>query len=272
MESGQCSNDAPEDDKSHIQNDDSNSDIELPEKTLEVKCNENPLKYRCEVCKVSFQTYYKFCLHNKNFLKYHKLHGNGNYTTIRKRGRRKKGKALYYTMKNKNKTLKRGRKCDFSFNSEIDHDYIGDIPLTKEIIAEKKYSTKQIFKSHTANENGGYTCKICDKTISQKWSFIDHLRRYTGDYAAFCEICNRGFNRVQPYRNHMVKHAAIKSDINPTSSVQAAKMENFTCDKCGRTFKWVGLSLFGIVKLGFILITPSFFSSEIGLLKTLRKK
>lgn len=192
----------------------------------------NSDRYKCTICRVSFQTYYKFSLHNKNFRKFHNLHDDKSW--IPKRGR-PKGKT-----KIKKIRRRRGRTGAYSCNSDDESNGIGDIPLTDEIIKENNYTLRQVFLSHRRNSEGKYECKICNRLSGHKYNFIDHLRKHTGEYVAQCEACNRNFTKMQNYRDHMNRHAA--NSANGGGSLDLSMLENIednTCKICDRTFKWV---------------------------------
>lgn len=78
---------------------------------------------------------------------------------------------------------------------------IGDIHLTMEIIKTNGYTLQQIFNSHSL-VNDFYQCKLCSKRISDRNSFIAHLRIHLGDWIGRCSKCNKGFSRKAHLQNH----------------------------------------------------------------------
>lgn len=78
---------------------------------------------------------------------------------------------------------------------------IGDIPLTDEIIKENKFTLLQVYKSHNIKD-GNFQCKICEKCLTTKHSFIAHLRKHTGDFIGYCRSCGCGCVRKQQLIQH----------------------------------------------------------------------
>lgn len=86
---------------------------------------------------------------------------------------------------------------------------IGDIPLTEAIIKANGYTMQQVFRSHRIVDDV-WKCKVCNKQLSNKASFIAHLRLHTGEFISDCKKCGKGFTREQHMKTHMRTCGSVK--------------------------------------------------------------
>lgn len=122
----------------------------------------------CRFCQLSFKSYYKLRKHHRLF---HPKNDFNDYGF--------------------------GQKPDQNYNN----DYIGDIPLTEEIIKEKGYSMEQVLMCHKIINNI-WQCKICEKVLCNREGLKAHLRLHTGEFVVRCNKCDKGFTRGWHLKTH----------------------------------------------------------------------
>lgn len=112
-----------------------------------------------------------------------------------------------------------------------------DIKLTEESIRERGLTINDLYRMHKVI-NDMFKCKVCHKHVGVL-TFMDHLRFHTGDYVAFCKMCNRGFNTKLGYQLHMKKHIGSKNGPIKRGRQKVNPADYVNCDICRQTFKGV---------------------------------
>ncbi len=54
--------------------------------------------------------------------------------------------------------------------------------------------------------SGGYICQICGKEFATWAGRYFHMAKHTGNYKVTCELCDKGFMKMDAYKNHMQMH------------------------------------------------------------------
>ncbi|CAH1776976.1 unnamed protein product [Owenia fusiformis] len=84
-------------------------------------------------------------------------------------------------------------------------------------------SMKQLTRNITQEDFGKkYSCGMCSKVYSLKWSLKDHIRRHTGENLRKCELCLKTFIK----KSHYIRHLRIHTGEKP-----------FKCDICSKTYR-----------------------------------
>lgn len=102
-------------------------------------------------------------------------------------------------------------------------DVIGNKPLTDETIRENSYTVQQILANHKPI-GGSYVCKICQRKVLSRLSFIAHLRLHTGEFVAHCHRCGKGVTRVWHLKDHE-KHCPALKKPKEDNAPPAKKMK-----------------------------------------------
>ncbi len=54
--------------------------------------------------------------------------------------------------------------------------------------------------------SGGYICQICGREFATWAGRYFHMAKHTGKYKVTCELCDKGFMKMDAYKNHMQMH------------------------------------------------------------------
>lgn len=112
-----------------------------------------------------------------------------------------------------------------------------DTKLSEDVIREMGLALNDLHSMHTAI-NGIFKCLVCYKHVSVV-NFMDHLRFHTGDYVAYCKMCNKGFNRKVGYQMHMKKHMGAMNGPIKRGRRKCKPSDYVTCERCKHVFKGV---------------------------------
>ena len=76
-------------------------------------------------------------------------------------------------------------------------------------------------KKDLCSEMKIFRCNECNKSLTSRRGFQQHVQHHTGQYSYFCKICRKGFSSTTHYKLHMRGHEG----------------RGFSCDFCGKVFK-----------------------------------
>lgn len=88
----------------------------------------------------------------------------------------------------------------------------------------KTYKYRAQLKKHIMKHRGldvRFTCSICNKIVTSKKSFSDHMKIHTGEKSSVCDICGKAFTVEKYLTVHRRTHTGEKP---------------YTCDICGKSF------------------------------------
>ena len=51
-----------------------------------------------------------------------------------------------------------------------------------------------------------FRCNECNKTLTSRRGFQQHIQHHTGQYSYFCKICRKSFNSSSHYKEHVMAH------------------------------------------------------------------
>jgi len=161
--------------------------------------HENPGSFKCDICKVGFNT-------KLNLNAHHKIHIN-----------------------NRPKPLK-CNKCDYATDSSATFRYH---LKTHERIIQRCDKCNKILRKNMIHDCR-LDCKLCGKKFSHRDTLLRHIKHHhdpNPKKICFheCDICGSKFIKKQSIRNHMEKkHLVEQVEI---------KVQTFTCDLDGKMFK-----------------------------------
>ncbi|OXU21388.1 hypothetical protein TSAR_006575 [Trichomalopsis sarcophagae] len=109
----------------------------------------------------------------------------------------------------------------------IDHfseQHCDEAPVFKCIICGSLYKDLKRFYTHYHKHGSDeYTCKICGKLFTRKWSLQLHAAVHTDAKPYNCDQCDKLFKTMNALRDHKKKHLSDKP--------------LHTCDHCGKSFR-----------------------------------
>jgi len=98
-------------------------------------------------------------------------------------------------------------------------------------------------------ERGNYSCKICNRVLTYKYSLEKHMLLHTASYPYKCQLCSKRFNHKANLDKHLVVHSGEKPFVcqicarpfSQKSNLQRHQLTHtqnreFVCDVCGKRF------------------------------------
>ena len=98
-------------------------------------------------------------------------------------------------------------------------------------------------------ERGNYSCKICNRVLTYKYSLEKHMLLHTGSFPYKCHICSKRFNHKANLDKHLVVHSGEKPYVchicsrpfSQKSNLQRHQLthtqnRDFVCEVCGKRF------------------------------------
>ena len=70
--------------------------------------------------------------------------------------------------------------------------------------AERKGDQQSLVFRHN------YACSQCEKRYTEKRSLDRHMQLHTGKFSYYCNICGKGFNAGDHYKDHVRAHQGLK--------------------------------------------------------------
>ena len=83
------------------------------------------------------------------------------------------------------------------------------------------HSAEFRYSSDMCRDERPFTCEVCNRTFTQKWTLKRHQRIHSGERPYVCEVCNKGFSN----QSHLKTHHRIHSGERP-----------YSCDVCNKAF------------------------------------
>ncbi|XP_066932513.1 zinc finger protein 107-like [Clytia hemisphaerica] len=105
------------------------------------------------------------------------------------------------------------------------------------------------YESKGRYERGNYSCKICNRVLTYKYSLEKHMLLHTGSFPYKCQLCSKRFNHKANLDKHLVVHSGEKPYVchicsrpfSQKSNLQRHQLthtqnRDFVCDVCGKRF------------------------------------
>lgn len=105
------------------------------------------------------------------------------------------------------------------------------------------------YESKGRYERGNYSCKICNRVLTYKYSLEKHMLLHTGSFPYKCHLCSKRFNHKANYDKHLIVHRGDKPyschicarPFSQKSNLQRHQLthtqnRDFICDVCGKRF------------------------------------
>ena len=105
------------------------------------------------------------------------------------------------------------------------------------------------YESKGRYERGNYSCKICNRVLTYKYSLEKHMLLHTGSFPHKCQLCSKRFNHKANLDKHLVVHSGEKPYVcqlcsrpfSQKSNLQRHQLthtqnRDFVCDVCGKRF------------------------------------
>ena len=118
-----------------------------------------------------------------------------------------------------------------------------------EFIKDNIHGGTEEYESKGRYERGHYSCKICNRVLTYKYSLEKHILLHTGSFPYKCTLCSKRFNHKANLDKHMVVHSGLKPyschicarPFSQKSNLQRHQLthtqnRDYICDVCGKRF------------------------------------
>ena len=105
------------------------------------------------------------------------------------------------------------------------------------------------YESKGRYERGNYSCKICNRVLTYKYSLEKHMLLHTDSFPHKCQLCSKRFNHKANLDKHLIVHSGEKPYVchicsrpfSQKSNLQRHQLthtqnRDFVCDVCGKRF------------------------------------
>ncbi|XP_065664939.1 zinc finger protein 808 isoform X3 [Hydra vulgaris] len=119
----------------------------------------------------------------------------------------------------------------------------------QEFIKDNILGGSHEYESKGRYERGNYSCKICNRTLTYKYSLEKHMLIHTGIYPYKCHLCSKRFNHKPNLDKHLIVHSGEKPHVchlchrafSQRSNLQRHQLthtqnRDFVCEICGKRF------------------------------------
>lgn len=123
------------------------------------------------------------------------------------------------------------------------------IKENEEFIKDNILGGAEEYESKGRYERGNYSCKICNRVLTYKYSLEKHMLLHTGSFPYKCTLCSKRFNHKANLDKHLVVHSGEKPyschicqrPFSQKSNLQRHQLthtqnRDFICDVCGKRF------------------------------------
>ena len=135
---------------------------------------------------------------------------------------------------------------DVALITEDEEQMIKD---NEEFIKDNILGGSHEYESKGRYERGNYSCKICNRTLTYKYSLEKHMLIHTGIYPYKCHLCSKRFNHKPNLDKHLIVHSGEKPHVchlchrafSQRSNLQRHQLthtqnRDFVCEVCGKRF------------------------------------
>ena len=118
-----------------------------------------------------------------------------------------------------------------------------------EFIKDNILGGSEEYESKGRYERGNYSCKICNRVLTYKYSLEKHMLLHTGSFPYKCNLCSKRFNHKANLDKHLVVHSGEKPYVchicqrpfSQKSNLQRHQLthtqnRDFVCEVCGKRF------------------------------------